>query len=96
VQAAVFQGLVDPGIALVTVSGPTPAAVNSEIRRSFAPINRVLALAGGPSETLQVGKPAWATTGPVWGGLLGLLVALLVPPIRLRRANHRHAAHPRH
>jgi hypothetical protein len=32
----------------------------------------------------------------VWGGLLGLLVALLVPPIRLRRANHRHAAHARH
>ena len=96
VQAAVFQGLVDPGIALITVSGPTPAAVNSETRRSFAPINRVLALAGGPSETLQVGKPAWATTGPVWGGLLGLLVALLVPPIRLRRANHRHAAHARH
>ena len=93
VQASLFQGLVDPSTALVTVSGPTPGAVRSEIRRSFAAIYRVLPLAGGPTEVLQVGKPAWATTGPVWGGLLGLLVTLLIPRIRLRRAN-RHRTRP--
>ncbi|MHB1710025.1 MAG: O-antigen ligase family protein [Acidimicrobiales bacterium] len=95
VRAALFNALVDPGIALVTVRGPTPAAVNSEIRRSFAPIARLMPLSGGISGTMQVGKPAWATTAPVWGGLFGLLGALLVPPIRLRRANRRRAADAR-
>jgi hypothetical protein len=88
VQASSFQGLVDPRIALITISGPTPEAVRTQLQRSFTLIEtHVMPLYGGPSETLQIGKPAWATTGPVWGGLIGLLIAFLVPPIRPRRSS---------
>jgi hypothetical protein len=35
--------------------------------------------------TVQTGKPAWASTAPLWAGAVGLGLMVFVPPIRLRR-----------
>ncbi|MGH9307275.1 MAG: O-antigen ligase family protein [Acidimicrobiales bacterium] len=86
-QAVQFKALADPGLALVTVRGPTPAAVRSETVRAFTPAFSAIPMAGGPSGTIQVGKPAWAATAPVWGGLAGLMIMLLFPPISVRRSS---------
>lgn len=74
-----------PALALVDVQGPSPAAVRAELVRSFTPIYKYLPMAGGATQTIQTGKPAWATTAPQWLGSAGLLAVLLSPAIPVRR-----------
>ncbi len=83
-QADAFFPLSPPGEAIVTVSGPSPAAVAAETRHAFGPIYRSMYMAGGPSGPVRVGKPAWAVTAPWWMGGLGLVAVLLVPARRRR------------
>jgi hypothetical protein len=77
-----------PAEVLVTVRGPTPAAVNAEARRAFGVIVPHLQLTGDPTQPIQTGRPAWATTAPLWCAVVGLFVMLLVPPLPLRRRRH--------
>jgi len=73
------------GLALVTVRAPTPSAVRSEVKRAFTPIFRYMPIEGGPSEPIQTGKPSWATTAPLSGGVAGLMAMLLLPAVALPR-----------
>lgn len=74
-----------PAEVLVTVRGPTPAAVITEDRRAFAVVVPHLQMTGDPTQPIQTGRPAWATTAPLWCTVVGLLLMLLVPPLRFRR-----------
>jgi len=81
-----------PGLAIVTVSAPTPEAVRRQVAR-FTPIgfyfhkNLVIA----PSGPIATGKPAWATTAPLSGAWAGLFAAILVPPLSPRRRRPLHS-----
>jgi len=72
-----------PGAVVVTVRGPSAAAVRSEVRRAFTPAFDTMYLAGGISTPMQSGRPAWAVTAPLWAGAIGLGMALLLPPLTL-------------
>ena len=74
-----------PAEALVTVSGATPAAVTAEARHAFAPIASHMQMTATASQSVQTGRPAWATTAPFWCAVVGLLLMLLVPPLPFRR-----------
>ncbi|HUC37237.1 MAG TPA: hypothetical protein VMR97_08950 [Acidimicrobiales bacterium] len=74
-----------PGLALVTISGPTAQAVQAELKSAFTPIARYMALEGGPVGTIETGKPSWAVTAPLSGGVAGLMAMLLLPPLTRRR-----------
>jgi hypothetical protein len=93
-QGTNFYPLDFPTIAIVEVRGPTPAAVTAELRRSLGPIYQVLPIAGGGTETIQTGKPAWATTAPLWIGAVGAAAMFVIPPARPRRRKHRPQAEP--
>ncbi len=70
------------GQADVEVRGPTGPAVAAEARTALGvPLPLLISPTGPP----QSGKPAWATTAPVWAGSVGLALALLVPSRRRRR-----------
>ena len=84
-QATNFFPLNPPALALVTVHGPTPAAVAAETHRAFATIFHFMPMAGGPTGPLLRGKPAWAVTAPLWAGSAGLLAMFLLPRRRVRR-----------
>ena len=74
------------GLALVTARGPTASAVRAEIKRALTPIFRYMPIEGGATETIQTGKPSWAETAPVSGGVIGLICMLFLPPLfRSRR-----------
>ncbi len=99
--AANIVSTVFPSEVYLTVSGPDPAAVDRQLRRSLAGPAAHMALSGGASETVQVGKPAWAVTAPLWAGAAGLVAMLLVPGRRRRRpgsapqpADHAHGTAP--
>ncbi|MGH9028879.1 MAG: hypothetical protein ACRDV4_04615, partial [Acidimicrobiales bacterium] len=74
-----------PGLAVVTVRAATPGKVRQEVVRAFTPIYYHMPMEGGPTGTIQSGRPAWATTAPLTGGALGLGAMLLFPPRRRRR-----------
>jgi hypothetical protein len=78
-----------PAQALVTVRAATPAAVTAEVHRAFGPIASHMQMTRASTQPIQTGRPAWATTAPLWCAVVGLLLMLLVPPLRfLRRKRH--------
>ncbi len=79
-----FSYSVYPSLVVTTVRGPSPAAVRAEVKRAFTPIFDRMYLSGGVSSAMQHGKPAWATTAPLWVGAVGLGLAL-VGPVGIRR-----------
>lgn len=74
-----------PGLAEVQVRGPTPLAVRQEAAHAFSSISRQMAFEKWPTGRISTGKPSWAKTAPLWGGVVGAYVMLLVPPIKRRR-----------
>ena len=88
-QLATFEPFAFPAQASVRVSGATPAAVTAEARHAFAPIARNLQMTAAPTQPVQTGRSAWATTAPFWCAVVGLLLMLLVPPLPLRRRTPR-------
>jgi hypothetical protein len=95
-QLAAIEPFAFPGQAVVTVSGPTPAAVTAEAHRAFDVIIPHLQMTGDPTQPIQTGRAAWATTAPLWCTAMGFLLVLLVPPLRFRRRRHAppHHSHP--
>jgi hypothetical protein len=77
------------GTALVTVRGPTPTAVRQAVKDAFTGASRYMSMAFGVQGTIQSGKPAWATSAPLSGGVAGLVTMFLVP--RPRRRNNQRA-----
>lgn len=74
-----------PAEASVTVSGATSSAVTGEARRAFAPVFSHLQMTGGPTQSVQTGRPAWAETAPFWGAVVGFGLMTLIPPVPFRR-----------
>ena len=74
-----------PTLALVRITGPTPTAVEAEYAHTVARLRTSLPAEYARVGTLQTGKPAWATTAPLWMGLVGLVAMVLVPPFTRRR-----------
>ena len=74
-----------PAQALVTVRAATPAAVTAAVRRAFGPIASHMQMTSEANQSIQTGRPAWATTAPFWCAVVGLLLMLLVPPLPFRR-----------
>lgn len=83
-----------PPSAEITIQGPDAAAVHSQALRLFTWVAPA-ALHNVPTSPGRVGglwvesdatsgKPGWATTAPLWVGVLGAAVALVVPPLRRR------------
>lgn len=75
-----------PGYAVVQVRGPTPQAVRRGASQAFASISRQMPLATWPMGHIATGKPAWAKTAPLWGGVVGAFLMLLLPPVFGRRS----------
>lgn len=75
-----------PGYAVVQVRGPTPGAVRREAEVVFAAISRRMPLEISPMGTIATGKPAWARTAPLWGGVAGAFAMLLLPDVSRRRS----------
>jgi polysaccharide biosynthesis protein PslJ len=84
-QLSVSEPSAWPAEAMVRIGAPTPAAVRREYRRSVAGLAPDVLPVVAAQGTVQTGKPAWATTAPLWAGAVGLGLMLFVPPIRLRR-----------
>ena len=80
----VFQ-LNFPGFAKVQVRGPTPQAVRRETAIAFTGIGRQMPIEVWPNGAIETGKPSWARTAPLWGGVAGLFAMLLVPKMSRRR-----------
>jgi hypothetical protein len=73
-----------PMLAVVRITGPDPASVRAEYAHTLGRFRSVL-----PAEITRVGavdsgKPAWATTAPVWMGLTGLVAMFLIPALTRR------------
>ena len=83
-QLDTIEPLAFPAEALVTVSAATPAAVTAEARHAFAPISSHMQMTATASESVQTGRPAWATTAPLWCAVVGLLLMLLVPRLAVQ------------
>ena len=75
-----------PGFAVVQVRGPTPQAVRREAASAFTRIDRQMPLETWPLGGMATGKPSWARTAPLWGGVAGALVMLLLPKLSRRRS----------
>lgn len=75
-----------PGYAVVQVRGPTPQAVTSEATLAFGKVSRQMPLEYWPIGKVATGKPSWARTAPLWGGVAGLFVMLLWPKVSRRRS----------
>ena len=73
-----------PMLDVVRITGPDPAAVRAEYAHSLGRIGSVLPAEITPVGTIETGKPAWATTAPLWMGLVGLAAMFLVPPLTRR------------
>lgn len=84
-QLAVVDKEAWPAEAIVRIEAPTPAALRSEYQRSLAGLSPYVLPDIAPVGTVATGKPAWATTAPLWLGTAGLVAVLLVPPLRRRR-----------
>lgn len=74
------------GLALVTVTAPNSAAVSREVSRAFDPLRNRMLVVVTPNGTIQTGRPAWAVTAPLSGGVAGVLAMFLIPSFRRRRA----------
>jgi len=74
-----------PGLAVVQVRGPTPQSVRREASLAFTPISRQMPFEKWPMGAIETGKPAWAKTAPLWGGVVGAFLMLLWPRTLRRR-----------
>jgi hypothetical protein len=95
-QLSVVQPAAWPNEATVRIGASTPGAVRAEYRRSLAGLAPAVVPVVTAQGTVNTGKPAWATTAPLWVGLVGLGLALFVPPIRLRRRGRVVSGFPSH
>jgi hypothetical protein len=95
-QLSVVQPAAWPNEATVRIGASTPGAVRAEYRRSLAGLAPAVVPVVTAQGTVNTGKPAWATTAPLWVGLVGLGLALFVPPIRLRRRRRVVSGFPSH
>jgi hypothetical protein len=86
-QLAAAQPAAWPSEAMVRIGASTPAIVRREYRRSLAGLAPAIVPLVTAQGTVHTGKPAWASTAPLWVGLVGLGLALFVPPIPFRRRN---------
>lgn len=68
-----------PGYAVVQVRGPTPQAVMQEADRAFKSISMRMPLEVSATGRISTGKPAWARTAPLWGGVVGAFGMVLMP-----------------
>lgn len=84
-QLSVVQPTAWQAEAALRIGAPTPAAVRREYRVSLAGLAPDVLPVISAQGTIQTGKPAWATTAPLWVGATGLGLMLFVPPLRLRR-----------
>lgn len=84
-QLSVAEPAAWPNEATVRIGASTPGAVRAEYRHSLAGLAPTVVSVVTAQGTVNTGKPAWASTAPLWLGLVGLGLALFVPPIRLRR-----------
>lgn len=75
-----------PGFAVVQVRGPTPQSVRREAAQVFAPISSRMPLTAWPMDKITAGKPAWARTAPIWGGVAGAFLMILLPSVFRRRS----------
>jgi hypothetical protein len=73
-----------PTLALVRITGVSPGAVRAEYRRALGRDGPYLSADVSPVGAVTTGKPAWATTAPMWAGLLGLAAMFLIPPLNRR------------
>ncbi len=74
-----------PGLAVVQVRGPTPQFVTREVNSALTPISRQMPLEVAPEGAIATGKPSWAITAPLSGGVAGLLGMLLLPSLSRKR-----------
>ena len=75
-----------PGLAVVQVRGPTPQAVTRQATVAFGDISRQMPLEFWPMGRVATGKPSWARTAPLWGGVAGGFAMLLLPSVPHRRS----------
>jgi hypothetical protein len=73
-----------PTLTLVRISGPSPGAVRAEFDNALGQYAPYLPGEIAPVGPVVSGKPAWATTAPVWVGLVGLVAMFLIPPLSRR------------
>ncbi|HLI72332.1 MAG TPA: O-antigen ligase family protein [Acidimicrobiales bacterium] len=73
-----------PTLMLVRITGPTPDAVRAEYQHAFGQYAPYIQGQIAPVGPVASGKPAWATTAPVWVGLVGLVAMFLIPPLSRR------------
>jgi len=86
-QPSIYENSAWPAQVTMSIAGSSASAVNAETRRAlrvFQLDHYPLVAADGPMES---GKPSWAVTAPVSGAFAGLMVGLIVPPLRRRRTS---------
>ena len=72
-------------LAVIDVRASTATAVRHEEARALAPISQWMPLETAAMGPIATGKPSWAKTAPLSGGVAGMAAMFLFPPIRWRR-----------
>ncbi|HUY63802.1 MAG TPA: hypothetical protein VMV14_04730, partial [Acidimicrobiales bacterium] len=84
-QTSTFVANVWPAQMNVRIGASSAVAVNNAARRAFSPFSAAGYPVVVPDGPLASGKPAWAQTAPVSGGVLGAVLALAIPAMARRR-----------